>query len=740
MKRPLLHSGVLLLALGAALLGQFLLPQQVYTWSGAAYFALAVVAFLWVLQKQPSLAHGIDAPDEAGTTAVAHPAPTLPWPLRIGLAGATVGLALFAYSRLSHNTFTQAGVLAWLGAIFCFLLLFWPGTAAWPGKVWAWSRKRPFPSSTTLTITRHHLILLAILLLAAFFRFYRLDSLPAEMGSDQAEKLFDVYDVLERDLRPIFFPRNTGREAAQFYLTAGIIKLTGLPLGFLPLKLGTALVGLFAVPWVYLLARELYGRAVAYLTTTLFALSAWHVVISRLGLRFPFTPAFATATLYYFFRALKHNRRNDWLAAGLFLGVGLHTYIPMRIMPLLLVLLIMLKLLLDSLPIIGKWFFSARRQETHTNNLKAAVTRSPYTVIRWLFPEVVPRGSPITDYRLRTFGTTDDELPGAYREASALTWSFWQNALLSGLVSLLLFLPLLRYMRDDPGMFWLRVTSRSLENGALLPGEAWRTFWSNVKNALLMFNYRGDAVVSNSIPFTPFLGLISGALFVLGLAYLLWRLVRYRDRRTLYVLVTLFVLLLPSILSLEFPKENPSRVRSGGAIPWAMLIAALPLWVLGQQLRANWARAGKWVAAGVTAVLLIVAFHENYVYYFVRYDAHFQRTLWNTSEIGDVARGFAASAGDMSHVYHVPYPFWVDTRLIGIYAGAIPWENAVLDTAHIAQQHAPDPAPKLYILYPNDTAVLSLLQATYPTGWVELYESRYGKEKNFLLFFVPPRG
>jgi hypothetical protein len=55
--------------------------------------------------------------------------------------------------------------------------------------------------------------------MAIFFRIYRLAEVPSEPYSDHAEKLLDVYDVLQGKTS-IFFARNTGREAMQFYLTA----------------------------------------------------------------------------------------------------------------------------------------------------------------------------------------------------------------------------------------------------------------------------------------------------------------------------------------------------------------------------------------------------------------------------------------------------------------------------------------------------------------------------------------
>ena len=50
-----------------------------------------------------------------------------------------------------------------------------------------------------------------------YFRFADLATVPAEMVSDHAEKLLDVVDILNGNYS-IFFPRNTGREALQFYL------------------------------------------------------------------------------------------------------------------------------------------------------------------------------------------------------------------------------------------------------------------------------------------------------------------------------------------------------------------------------------------------------------------------------------------------------------------------------------------------------------------------------------------
>ncbi len=54
-----------------------------------------------------------------------------------------------------------------------------------------------------------------------------------------------------------------------------------------------------------------------------------------MGLRFPLTPVFIAPLMYFLFRALKYQRRNDFLIAGLFLGAGLYGYNAFRIAPIL---------------------------------------------------------------------------------------------------------------------------------------------------------------------------------------------------------------------------------------------------------------------------------------------------------------------------------------------------------------------------------------------------------------------
>jgi hypothetical protein len=86
----------------------------------------------------------------------------------------------------------------------------------------------------------------------------------------------------------------------------------------------------------------------------------------------------------------------------------------------------------------------------------------------------------------------------------------------------------------------------------------------------------------------------------------------------------------------------------------------------------------------------------------------------------------------------VPYPYWVDTRLVGINAGYPRKDYAIYAQDFQATQI--DSRAKLFLLKPEDQENLELLRSVFPQGTTQTYLSKYGPEKNFTMFFVPPTG
>ncbi len=657
-------------ALAFAVLGQALLRRKGYPLDGPLFYGLAAVCFLWFVWKSaPGFPHR-----EPGAAARSLRLLDARGKIFIPLA---IASALLAYLTLGGNRFTRTGLTFWVLSV----LLFLAGSVELPedNSPEAWKRRLD-PARMRLSWDWTLPALLLILTVGAFFRFYHLASIPAEMTSDHAEKLLDVWDVLHGKY-PIYFTRNTGREAFQFYWTALLIRLVPLGISHLALKLGTSLVSWFTLPYMYLLGKELFDRETGLLAAGFLAVSRWHVAITRVGLRFPLTAFFLAPALYHLFRAMRTNERNQWLWAGFWLGAGLHGYTAFRMVPVLFVLLFLTKLLWDAT---GR-FLGKRISQEHT----------------------------------------------------ALDPKTWYNGLLSGTLALLVFLPLLRYWHDDPKMFWYRSFSRVATKKMTL-GEMWHVFWSNVWNALRMFNWRGDVVWVNTVSLSPVLGAVTGGLFILGGVYLLWMLILHGERRSAYVIVTFLVMLLPSILSLSFPIENPSVVRAGGDVLAVAMMVALPL---SLAMKA-WKRAlgrmwGSWTAVILALTLWAIAIGGSYKWYFRVYDLQYRKSAWNSTEMAKVLGGFANSVSDYKHIYIKAWPYWVDTRTVGINLGNAHWNNVLMKIEE-ARAHVSDPKPKMYLLDIHDAKSLKYLEQLYPKGHHYVYHSRT-PTRDFVVFWVTGR-
>ncbi len=522
--------------------------------------------------------------------------------------------------------------------------------------------------SWRLTFTRWGVVLIAAAALILFFRFYRLDAVPAEMVSDHAEKLLDVYDVLNGEYR-VFFPRNTGREAFQFFWTALMVRLFDTGISFMALKLGTVLGGLLALVYLYRLGNEIGNRWVALLAVLFAGFSYWANIQARIGLRFTLYPMFLAPVLFHLIRGLRRGNRNDFIGAGLWLGIGLHGYTAFRIVPFAVILAFFL-------------YFLHKR-------------------------------------------STDQK------------WFALWGVLIVALVSLEVFVPLLRFAVENPDMVAFRSLTRLGDLERPLPGPAWEIFLKNTWNALVMFFWNNGDVWVHSIPYRPALDVISAALFFIGLVLVFLRYIRRRAWTDLFLLLSIPLLLMPSILSLAFPNENPNLNRTAGAYIPVFLILGYGLEALLMALKRSLpGRLGGFLAVGVGVFLIVLSASNNYDLLFNKYDKSFRQSAWNTSEMGTVIRDFGQSIGDVNQAWVVAYPYWVDTRLVGINAG-LPARDTAINPDQLMDT-LPNPGAKLFLLNLQDVDSLGKLQGLYPDGRYWTYPARTpGKE--FYIFLVPPR-
>lgn len=312
------------------------------------------------------------------------------------------------------------------------------------------------------------------------------------------------------------------------------------------------------------------------------------------------------------------------------------------------------------------------------------------------------------------------------------------NILLLFALMVVAMMPLLRYMTEHPNNFWYRIATRLTNVEQPVPANPVGVLARNVVNASLMFNWTGDEAWPNSIPNDPVLEYVTGALFLLGFVYAIYRLGRYRETAYLYLLVGLGIMLLPSILSLAFPNENPSVVRAGGAIPFVFTIVALPLAWLARAFKQSMVdpTVRRVIVTAVMALIVFISIVNNYLRYFVDFNESYRKLSWNSSEVAAAIRSYEGVV-DLDHTWILLYPHWIDTRNVAINLHSIGWEQT-LPSGNDANAQVVDPSAKLYVLNMNDSTNLNELRQIFPAGQMRVFHSPTPGH-DFLLFYVPSK-
>ncbi len=622
-------------------------------------------------------------------------------PVRVFAAVGVLPSVLMAWEGTANNYFSLMGFWGWIISIALALVAVAPDS--WrPDRLLVnfYRRVRSIRVNWTL------LALSGIIVLAAYFRLYNLDGVPPEMTSDHKEKLEDAQRVVE-GARDVFFTDNGGREGFQMYALALLAQLPGLQMNFTLLKILAVIESLVTIPVLWWMGREVmndrrYGNLVGLALAALVAVSYWHVAMTRLSLRIVLTPLVAALLLIYLARGMRHNRRGDFLMAGLVLGFGMYTYQAVRMLPLVVLVGV-------AFAMIGRW----RQWQRYLFNLTLLVV-----------------------------------------------------------VSLVIFVPLARFSVDYPNLFWMRTAGRILgdeviqdidEDGTVTERKA--TFdermdalqenlpilTDNLRNALLMFNWKGDVGWINGVPNQPALDIFTGGLFIVGVIAWLALTVRRRDPVYALVPVMLLIMLLPSALSIAMPMENPSATRTSGALPAAYLLAALPLTLMVVEINRVLARRSSRIATGLlVGIVMVGAYSANSTLYFEDYLESYRESWRPHSEPGAVLRGFAQSDGSYANGFLIGYTHWLDHIIVGMEAGVLDWPNGivgvenvpdfVIDRYYCETDYVLDvDRDLLFFYYPLDSDSETALKRLFPDGRVMDYDSDFDNG-DFKMYRVPALG
>jgi 4-amino-4-deoxy-L-arabinose transferase-like glycosyltransferase len=179
------------------------------------------------------------------------------------------------------------------------------------------------------------LFLILILVLAIFFRTWKIEEIPPGLYPDSAIYANEAWLSLKNKDFKVFYPENNGREGLFMWLLALSFYLFGV--STFSLRIVPAILGSLTVFGVYLLAKELFEKEkIALLSSFFISVSFWHTHFSRLGFRVILLPFVITFSLYFLLKSLKQKSILFSILSGLFFGLGFYTYTSFRMAVLIL--------------------------------------------------------------------------------------------------------------------------------------------------------------------------------------------------------------------------------------------------------------------------------------------------------------------------------------------------------------------------------------------------------------------
>ncbi len=557
-------------------------------------------------------------------------------------------------------------------------------------------------------------LLLLILLLAAFLRIWRLEDMPPGFYHDEAyngldalslvqgkqfPQFYEGWELYAQDAHagnppeptrfPIFFEGNYGREPVHIYLIALSIKLWGAtPFA---VRLVPALAGVAAVLTTFLAAKILLQPAhedeqmwrvttetavlsYFYQLTPLFAALTLAILFpaihfSRFGLRaMLFVPVETLATACFWQGILRkqQSRIPSWLwlsLAGFWLGFGVYVYAAARLFPLLFAAFILIWFWRDKTAVLAMW--------------------------------------------------------------RSLSWMV--------VVAVITAVPLLLFFARYPYFFLFRIGYVANKGAGVVAGKPWLTWLLNVGRVVRGFFWQGETHLRHNLPGRPYLDWFQAIFFLMGFMGSLLAVLRKKTWTSPYVLRLIFlflwlvVMLLPSIMSGDAPHFG----RLTGAAPVAAIFVGMGIAWLVFALRQRFAfvrtnRLGQLLLVmGVVGILSLSLFLSVYDY-FGRYAGHpdvaadFYLPDW---ELGE----WAARQPADTRLYLTPTQEEMATIFFAL---AAPERMHSYAGAEGAIPAGVPGSPSMYFIRPDDQTSLENLQAYFPGG------ERGRAQHRFLTFSV----
>jgi 4-amino-4-deoxy-L-arabinose transferase-like glycosyltransferase len=520
--------------------------------------------------------------------------------------------------------------------------------------------------------------LIVALLLAGFLRFWQLGEMPPGFYHDEAYNGLDALALLRGDTFPqfyegwelyaqdahadnppsptrwpLFFEGNYGREPVHIYLMGLSIWLFGATPAVV--RAVPAAASVLAVWTTYLAARAIFHNQKRELVETVPILAAFALALlfpavhfSRFGLRAMVFVPVETLAVYFFWRGVNGAGGQG---SGDQRSLGAREFV---------------------------WFAAA--------GVMLGLGVYIYAAAR-LFPLL------FVGFVLFWF----------WQDRAALQ-RFWRPVAVMAGVSFLTAVPILIFFAQYPYFFVFRIAYVANKGKGAVDGKAWLTWLLNIGRTIRGLFWLGETHLRHNLPGRPYLDPVQAFTFVAGL---FWALRQKLQLRSVFILLWLIVMLLPTIMSGDAPHFG----RMTGAAPVVVILIALGSYHVSRitfhalRLTDNRLRITLYVLLIVASAILTGRD------YFGRYANHpqiesdFYLPDWNlgryaAAQSADTSLFLTPTQEEMATIY---FALGSNTARIGSFA-----ESETLTVK------GPPDKPTLYLLRPFQTHQLATLQKKFP--------------------------
>ena len=377
---------------------------------------------------------------------------------------------------------------------------------------------------------------LAITAVAFYLRFRGLDSLPFGFFRDEAQNGLNAIKLVNGEIFPQQKTKLPVYITQQTQNAAMFIYMISAVIKFFgagvaQVRAVEAAIGAMCVPAFYFIIRKKMGPAPAVLGAIMLAAMFWHLLFSRIAFHAMLALFIVMLFFYFAYRAYAERGWLDFVMLGVTSALAQYTYQPARL----------------AIPVV---FFLG---------------------IYILF-------------RDRGFYSKN-----------------WKKIILAAGVFMIVFFPMFRYIAKNHKMYTARFNQTFILNENVLKyfyrGEFTKAglYLHNLKSYAKMFNIRGPQYSRDNVPHRPMLDFVTGALFVLGFVFALYRMA---SPFAGFTIIAFIIFLHAGIMAIEAPHS----LRSLLVIPFVLIFV---LMILGRLLEYFSTQFGKNPAKFVFFPLLI---------------------------------------------------------------------------------------------------------------------------------------